>query len=120
MVYASATLSLAALEYFVHVDGRQAPADLVAVPADVPDAVSRTRLEANALPRNWRRYPAPPALADLGSRWANDARTAILVVPSAVIPAEANYLLNPRHSDFAKIRLGQPQPFSFDPRMWKR
>lgn len=119
-MYASETLSLAALEYFVHVDARQAPADLVAVPADVPDAVSRARLEASGLPRNWRRYPAPPALADLGSRWANEARTAILVVPSAVIPAEANYLLNPRHADFTKIRFGPPQPFSFDPRMWKR
>jgi RES domain-containing protein len=118
-VYTSGTLSLAVLEYFVHLDAAQAPADLVAVPADIPDAVSRTRLELKALPRNWRRYPAPHALADLGTRWADAANTAMLVVPSAVIPGESNYVLNPRHPDFAKIRIGPPQPFRFDPRMWK-
>jgi RES domain-containing protein len=119
-VYTSRTLSLAALEYFVHVDAGQAPADLVAVPADIPDAVSRTQLQASTLPRNWRRYPAPRALVDLGTRWVDETTAAILVVPSAVIPGESNYLMNPRHSDFTKIRVGQPEPFSFDPRMWKR
>ena len=119
-MYTSATLSLAALEYFVHLDAAQAPADLVAIPADVPDGVSRTRIEIRALPRHWRRYPAPEALAELGTRWADEGRTAMLVVPSAIVPAESNYLLNPRHADFVKIRVGSPEPFSFDPRMWKR
>ena len=118
-MYTSGVLSLAALEYFVHLDARQAPADLVAVSADIPDAVSQTRIDAAALPRRWRRYPAPPALADLGTRWADQGRTAVLVVPSAVIPGESNYLLNPRHPDLAKIRIGVPEPFSFDPRMWR-
>jgi RES domain-containing protein len=120
MVYTSAALSLAALEYFVHLETAEAPDDLVAVPADVPDGVSRARIEARDLPRGWRRYPAPEPLAALGTRWAQDARTAVLIVPSAVIPAERNYLLNPRHPEFAGIRAGRPEPFSFDPRMRKR
>lgn len=118
-MYTSATLSLAALEYFVHLDARQAPEDLVAVPADIPDEVSRARVGASELPRNWRRYPAPDALADLGARWAEEGRTAVLVVPSVVVPAESNYLLNPRHPEFASIRARPPERFSFDPRMWK-
>jgi RES domain-containing protein len=118
-VYTSATLSLAALEYFVHLDARQAPEDLVAVAADIPDGISRTRVVAGALPRNWRRYPAPEALADLGSRWAEESSAAVLIVPSVVVPAESNYLLNPRHPEFGKIRAGSPERFSFDPRMWK-
>ena len=44
----------------------------------------------------------------------------MLVVPSAVIPAEVNYLLNPSHPDFARIRIDSPEPFVFDRRLWRR
>ena len=71
------------------------------------------------LPVNWRRMPAPPALADLGTEWARSGRAAVLVVPSAIVPAECNYILNPAHSEFHKIRIAPPTPFSFDSRMWK-
>ena len=120
MVYTSATLSLAALEYFVHLEPPEAPDDLVAVPAEIPGGVNRMRVAVSELPRNWRHYPAPEAMADLGTRWAETGATAVLIVPSAIIPAESNYLINPRHADFFKIRVGRPDPFSFDPRMWKR
>jgi RES domain-containing protein len=39
------------------------------------------------------------------------------VVPSVIVPQERNVLLNPAHPDFRRIRLGAPEPFSFDPRM---
>jgi RES domain-containing protein len=48
------------------------------------------------------------------------AETAILAVPSAVIPQELNYLLNPLHPQFKQIRVGRPEPFRFDPRLLKR
>jgi RES domain-containing protein len=54
-----------------------------------------------------------------GSRWFRAARTAVLEVPSAIVPSEKNYLLNPLHSDFRRIRVGRARPFVFDPRMWK-
>ena len=56
------------------------------------------------------------AIAD---RWLNEKRTAVLVVPSAVVPQENNYLLNPEHPDFEKIAITTPEPFTFDSRMWK-
>ena len=104
----------------MHLEAAQAPADLVAIPADIPEDVSRTALEVRRLPTDWRAYPAPASQADLGTRWIREGRTALLVVPSAVIPAEWNYLINPRHPDVKAIRLGPPTPFSFDPRMSKR
>ncbi len=73
----------------------------------------------SALPRNWASYPAPEALAELGTAWADSLRSAVLIVPSAVIPQEENVLLNPEHADFARIRIGAARPFSFDRRMWK-
>jgi RES domain-containing protein len=120
VVYTSATLSLATLECFVHLDPADAPADLVAIPADIPDGVARREIAAATLPATWRHYPAPDELADLGTAWVRTGTTAVLVVPSAIVPQERNVLLNPSHRDFRGIRLGTPEPFGFDPRMWKR
>jgi len=119
VVYTSGSLSLAALELFVHVDIDIAPDDLVAVQADVPNSLAMETIKIEGLPKNWRRYPAPEALQDIGTAWATKASTAILAVPSAVIPEELNYLLNPALRDFKRIRIQKPIPFHFDPRMWK-
>jgi RES domain-containing protein len=44
----------------------------------------------------------------------------VLAVPSAIVPRETNYLLNPAHPDFRRLRIGRPEPFSLDPRMLDR
>ena len=119
VVYASGSLSLAALELFVHVDIDIAPGELVAIQAEIPDTLSMQTVKIESLPRDWRRYPAPDALKNIGTAWAAKAATAILAVPSAVIPEERNYLLNPAHRDFKRIRLRKPVAFRFDERIRK-
>jgi RES domain-containing protein len=120
MVYTSATLSLAALEYLVNVGREDVPGDLVSIWADVPAAVSRRELAIKDLPARWRAYPAPEKLAAIGTGWAASLETAVLIVPSAVIPEEKNWLWNPRHPDTRRIAIGKKAPFSFDPRLPKR
>jgi RES domain-containing protein len=120
VVYTSESLALAALELLVHVALDTAPADLVSLAAEIPDGIAVERLTIEDLPRNWRSHPAPPGLADLGAQWVERDRTAFMAVPSAVIPGETNYLLNPRHRDFARIRVGRPARFDFDPRLVAR
>lgn len=119
VVYCAATLSLAALELFVHLDAPEAPVDLVTLRAEIPFEVSIEELEPATLPADWRAYPAPDSLKDLGTAWARSGRTAVLSVPSVVVPQERNFLLNPSHPEFGRILLREPEPFSFDPRMWK-
>jgi RES domain-containing protein len=119
-VFTSATLSLAALERFVHTDSDLEPTDLLATPADIRDDLASDVVEIDALPRDWRTFPAPPALADIGSRWFRAANTPVLSVPSVVIPHERNFVLNPTHREFAQIVIGRSEPFSFDPKMWKK
>ncbi len=119
VVYTSESLALAALEYFVNLDADLGPADLVATRAEVPGEVAMRVIAPRDLPRTWRKYPAPGALRDLGTAWALEGATAVLAVPSAVIPQERNYLLNPAHPEFRRIRVHPPEPFRFDPRMWK-
>ena len=118
-VYTSSTLSLAVLELLVHLDDDELAKDYVGIPADIPDSVEITRIRTSDLPREWRNFPRPQALAGLGSRWAAARETAVLAVPSAIVPHELNYLLNPLHPHCKRIRFGRPEPFSFDPRLWK-
>lgn len=120
LVYSAGTLSLCALELFVNLDPEDAPDDLVAIAADVPDRLDMLQVREAELPADWRRYPAPAALQDIGSAWIATGATAVLVVPSAIIPQEVNYLLNPAHRDFAQVRIERPQAFHFDPRMWRK
>lgn len=119
VVYASTTLSLAALELFVHLEPNLIPTDLCAVSAVVPEGLSTERLAAEDLPANWRDYPAPAKLQDLGSEWLREQRSLVLFVPSAVNPEEFNVLLNPLHPEMANVSEVKSKPFRFDPRMWR-
>jgi RES domain-containing protein len=114
LAYASEHLSLAMLEYFVHLDRDDPPPDLVVATADVPDDVSRVQVAPAKLPATWRQTPAPPELAAIGDRFAQAKRGAILVVPSALAPDEFNWLLNPDHADFRRVRIHPPEPFSYN------
>ena len=120
VLFASATLSLAALETFVHTDPDLAPPDLVAIAIEIDAGVAIDALEIDDLPEDWRSYPAPPELGVIGERWWRAARTAVLSIPSVVIPHERNFILNPVHEEFARLTARRPEPFSFDPGMWKK
>jgi len=119
VIYTSATLSLAALELFVHTAADLEPANLRAIPADIPDDLEVQELALSALPTNWREIPAPEELQELGRSWIVEGKTAMLSVPSVVVPTERNYVLNPTHAGFHRIQAGEAHDFSFDPRMWK-
>lgn len=119
-IYTSATLSLAALERFVHTDPDLEPPDLVAVAVDVDADIAVHSVAVADLPSTWREYPAPEPLALIGEQWLRESKTAILAVPSVLIPHERNYVLNPEHRDFGRLTIARPEPFSFDPRMWAK
>ena len=108
MLYMAANAALSLLEVRVHLD---LPPDLL--PDDYLllaiglDGLSLERLEA--LPENPRRA---------GDHWLRDGRTALLDVPSALVPESRNLLLNPRHPDAAGARILHQRRFTFDPRLW--
>jgi RES domain-containing protein len=99
------------IEYLVHIDVDDAPRDLVVAPADIPATVSRVAINEKRLPANWRQSPAPPGLAAIGDGFVSGNRAAILIVPSVLAPSESNWLVNPRHPDFAKIRVHPVEEF---------
>jgi RES domain-containing protein len=103
----------------VHLDEDMAPRSFVAIPADVPEDASITRIRIADLVAGWRTTPPLQSLAEIGARWLEAKYTLMLAVPSAIIPSDLNYLLNPLHPQFRRIRIGRPEPFTFDPRLRK-
>lgn len=118
MVYTSGSISLAALETLVHVDPEEAPEDLVVIPVDLPADIGIAELTLRMLPEGWRATPGPPRLQQLGLNWVRSGKTAVLSVPSVLVPQEHNFLLNPAHPDFRRIKRGKPKAFAIDPRFY--
>ena len=115
VVYTAESQSLALLELMVQDDPLRAHYVLMA--AELPADMAQTRIDVEQLPDDWRTLSARDILQAVGEAWLQAAATAVLSVPSAVVPAERNYLLNPRHPDFARIRIGQPQSLQTDTRL---
>ena len=116
MVYTASTLSLAALETLAHFAIDTAPVDYVALTIRVPDSAVE-RVANKQLPANWYATPPPAGCQQMGARWAAEAQSLGLAVPSAVVRSETNILLNPLHPDFAKVTLEKQEPFLFDSRL---
>jgi len=116
VVYASATRALAALELLVHLNppvffkckiiGLEFEENLV------------ERMKPADLPADWRMEPPPVSSQRLGDAWVREDRSPVLAVPSVIVPEEFNYLLNPVHPDFKRVKLGKPRDFAFDPRLF--
>lgn len=116
VVYTGSSISLVALEYFVHLSGR-APADLVLLRLRVERKRLLEDLDRKALRADWQNRDSETQR--LGQQWLDGAQTLGLRVPSALVPEEANVVLNPAHPEWQKVEMEIVRRFSFDPRMYK-
>jgi RES domain-containing protein len=112
--YTSESLALASLEVFVHLEAIDIP--LACVSAIVPE--STPILEMKDLPSDWQNVSAYPILQEIGRKWLRAMEYPVLKVPSAIIPVEFNYLINPEHPDL-NLEVERVLMFEFDRRMWK-
>jgi RES domain-containing protein len=120
VAYASESLALASLEVLVHCDIELLPSDLIAVELDVPAKMKIAEVGVRDLPRAWRKHPGPRRLQEIGNEWLDRGATAVLKVPSALVPTESNYLVNPVHADFSNLRIVRRLKFDFDERITAR
>ena len=116
VVYTAQYQSLAALEMLVHLDSSELLQKYVLIAVEFDESLI-TRVESSALPRQWRSEPPPSEVRLIGDEWILSGTSAVLQVPSALVPGESNFLLNPGHKDFAKLSFGKPLSFRFDPRL---
>lgn len=117
LVYASESLSLAALETFVHLQPVDRRIRYVWFRIDIPANVD---IDAPpALPKTWRDAPPSEDTQLLGSHWVEQNKFVVLRVPSLLVPGEHNLLLNPAHAHFKRLKISASQPFEWDGRLWK-
>jgi RES domain-containing protein len=115
VVYTAATTSLGLLEKIVYTKARLLPFYFtvpVTFDADLVETV-----EPGRLPADWRSLPAPFTLKRIGDEWVDSMRSCILEVPSAIVPHESNYILNPKHADFSSLDIGEPIGLNVDHRL---
>ena len=118
VVYTAGSQALALLEMLVQDEPLHARYVIIA--ADIPEDLAVERIRRSDLPADWTSRVHLEALRGIGGRWIERARSAVLAVPSAVVPAETNYLLNPAHPEFRRIRIGTPEPFTTDLRLVRK
>jgi RES domain-containing protein len=73
-----------------------------------------------SLPADWRTSPAPVSTKAIGDNWIKQASSAVLKVPSVIVPSEYNFLINPSHGDYTAISIGNPMPLDVDPRVFEK
>jgi len=116
IVYTAQSQSLAVLEMLVHLDSSELLGKYVLFEIGMDDSAIE-HVDHSRLPKSWRVDPSPASVRAIGDDWIGAGTSAVLRVPSALIPSENNFLLNPRHKDFPRLSIGKPMPFSFDRRL---
>lgn len=118
MVYTSGSRALATLEVAVHLDIHEdLPNDRYFVEIDIPDSVQILELYTEDLPDNWDAKPPLISTQFIGDAFISEESAAVLKVPSSIIPAEYNYLINPLHPDAGKIKVIVTEKMTFDSRL---
>ncbi|MGE3076616.1 MAG: RES family NAD+ phosphorylase [Dehalococcoidia bacterium] len=119
-VYTSVNRALAVLEVIVHAAGYSPSRPYGIASAAIPDNLTMEIVETSGLPLGWDRVPANLAIQAIGDDWLRRASTAVLVVPSVLVPGERNFLLNPGHPDFGRIQVNDMMPLILDRRLFLR
>ncbi len=117
MIYTADSLALAFLETIVHLPKTDLIKKLFCHTSVRFDSRLVKSLSLDELPADWDALPPSESTQEIGSEWVESNASVILKVPSTIIPVESNYLINPLHSDFMKLSIGNPIPFAFDPRV---
>jgi RES domain-containing protein len=119
VVYTSEHLSTAVLETLVHIDPNHFSNHFVCIQAEIPEQIPMDEVALADLPKDWQRRFEDSELQQVGADWIDRGSSAVLIVPSAVVPQERNIMINPQHQDFEKIVLGPAEPYLFDTRLLK-
>lgn len=118
LIYTSANRSLAMAEVMVHFSLSTLPSGFVMLTIFVPDNIAMQKLEIKSLPLNWNSFPHPSDTQQIGDKFVNDNKFCVLKIPSVVTKGDYNFLINPGHKDFKKIKILSVEDFPFDQRIF--
>jgi len=118
LVYTAESRALATLEVSVHLDlSEDLPADRYYVEIEIPDKLTIQEVKIEDLPEDWNSKPPTISTQTIGDDFVFQNESAVLKVPSSIVPLEYNYLINPNHPNAKKIKVIKKISMSFDPRL---
>ena len=116
VVYTAGSLSLALLEIIVHLEFKETLKLYKAIPITVPEKRIE-RIDPAALSNDWNSPLPQPETLLAGNHWLRSQTSPVLEVPSAIVPVESNFLLNPAHPDFHQLDIGEAIDLPVNPRV---
>lgn len=117
VIYTSSSLSLACLENVVHRSHLGLNQNFRCLTIEIPEDLKVSEVKMAELKPDWMDFSSLPYTQEIGSEWIKSLKTPILKVPSSVISQENNFLINPSHPDYTKIKIKANEPFVFDNRI---
>lgn len=117
MLYTAQSASLALLEAVVHL-GKMPRTGYCMATIEIAEDIAPA-LDVNSLPAEWAKSPGPDELKRIGDKFISEKKSLVLPVPSAIMPEEHNYLINPGHTLFKTVKLKSLKRLSIDERIFK-
>jgi RES domain-containing protein len=119
MLYTSESRALCTTEIAVHTPLGNVPCNYNIITLEIPDD-SILDLDNTTLPSDWKSFPHPDSTQKIGDKFISTGKYLIMKAPSAVVQGEYNFLINPNHKDFHKIKILNIEPFTFDERLFRK
>ncbi|MDY2588537.1 RES family NAD+ phosphorylase [Winogradskyella aquimaris] len=119
IIYSAESRALAMAEVAVHLTLATLPSDYVMIEIDIPGNIKIKELKLEDLPDNWNNHPPNISTQKIGDEFIDSLDFCVLKVPSAVVQGDFNYLINPYHKEFKKIKIFDVKEFPFDKRIFK-
>ena len=119
VIYTASTRALACLENVVHRSDEGLQQLFKVMVIDIPDEIIIGEVNLEDLELGWNKYNADSyeICQEVGDKWLEEREYAVLKVPSSIILKESNFLLNPQHPEFSKIKIIEIEDFEFDLRI---
>ncbi|MBA4300784.1 RES domain-containing protein [Algoriphagus alkaliphilus] len=117
LIYTSESRALAMAEVAVHLSLSLLPKDYVMVEIEIPTSISIASMTIGDLPPSWNSFPHMLDTQKIGDDFVAERKNCVLKVPSAVVPGDFNFLINPHHPDFTAIKIVGQEDFPFDRRL---
>jgi RES domain-containing protein len=118
MLYTSQSRALCTTEIAVHTPLGVLPKDFQIVTIELPDFIKIKEVKLNSLPKDWKMFPHSHTTQIIGDQFINELNFLVLKVPSVVVEGEFNFLINPKHKDFQRVKINSVSPFNFDSRLF--
>lgn len=120
MLYTGASRALCTAEIAVHTPLGNIPEDYMIVTLELPEDAALTEISMSQLPADWKSIPHTHSTQRMGDHFVVNGKHLVMKVPSVVVQGDYNFLLNPLHRDFNRIKILEVAPFSFDERLFVR